>query len=108
MTVTSENEVLVQVSLLDEVKAIRTRLITSIIEGRFEFVGADRERIDINVDGVDLKYFYNPDTFLQGHIIGFLQWRVEGVEVDLIEHALRNHIPKNTTCECCGQKCKKS
>jgi hypothetical protein len=108
MTVTSENEVLVQVSLLDEVKEIRTRLVNAIIEERFEVIAADREKVDINIEGVEFKYFYNPDTFLQGYIMGFLQWRVEGVEMDLIEHALRNHIPRLTPCECCGQNCTKS
>jgi hypothetical protein len=108
MTVTSKSNVLVQVSVLDEVKNIRRRLINAIIEERFEFVGVDKSSITIKIEGFKMTYHFNDDHFMKGHIMGVLYWFVEPLEQELIEHSLRNHIPKTTTCTCCGQNCTKS
>lgn len=90
--------------LKQQLEKLKWNIVNAILEERYEFVQSTNDSVELNVEGVQCRYYFVPDHFLQGYFLGDLSWKVAPTEMELIEHILADHIPQLTECECCGQK----
>ena len=92
-------------TLKKEFDRLKWLTVNAIIEGRYDVTGVDKDTLHLDVEGVKVKYFYKKDHFLYSHFVGDLDFCTTQTESDLLDHVLADYIPRQTTCECCGQKC---